>query len=159
MALYRAAEEATANVFLFLDADAVLNEADSLCRLVSRLLSCGHNAVLTGISSYTDKGSGQSLTSLVPFAILSALPLALVSRTKSASLSALNGQCWLVLAYDYNRLAPHLHHKSNVLEDVQIGHYLKCGHETAHAERAARSEPVCTRRSARRGEACVGTPT
>ena len=124
-ALYRAAEGATGEVFLFLDADTVLSEVDSLRRLVSRLLSCGENAVLTGLPHYTDRGSGLILTSMVPFAILSALPLALVPRTRSASLSALNGQCWLIRADDYRRLTPHLHHRSEVLEDVQIGRYLK----------------------------------
>jgi hypothetical protein len=124
-ALYRATEKATGEVFVFLDADTALNEAASLRRLVSRLLSCGESAVLTGLPSYTDRGSGLVLTSLVPFAILSALPLVLVPRTKFASLSALNGQCWLICADDYRRLAPHLHHKSDVLEDVKIGRYLK----------------------------------
>lgn len=124
-ALFRAAEEATGEVFLFLDADAVLTQEDSLRRLVSRLLSCGENAVLTGLPSYTDRGSGLILTSMVPFAVLSALPLALVPHTKFASLSALNGQCWLIRAADYHRLHPHLYHKSDVLEDVQIGRYLK----------------------------------
>ena len=124
-ALYRAVEESTGEVLVFLDADVLLNEADSLRRLVSRFLACGKRSVVSGLPQYIDSGSTPILTSLVPFAILSALPLAFVPRTNSASIGALNGQCWLIRADDYQRLEPHFQHKNEVLEDVKIGRYLK----------------------------------
>lgn len=124
-ALYQASQKATGDIFLFLDADVQLMQTDSLRSLVYRKMECGKTSVLSGLPHYTDSGPAAILTSLVPLAILSALPLALIPRTKAPSLSALNGQCWLIDADDYKRHEPHLHHKNEVLEDVRIGRYLK----------------------------------
>ena len=57
--------------------------------------------------------------------MLAALPVPLVPRTSAPSLSALNGQIWVLGAADYARLAPHEAVAAEVLEDVQIGRYLK----------------------------------
>ncbi len=46
-------------------------------------------------------------------------------RTRRSSLSALNGQVWVLGADDYRRLAPHQAVQNEVLEDVLIGRYLK----------------------------------
>jgi hypothetical protein len=71
------------------------------------------------------RGGGDLLTSLVPFAMMTALPLALVPRTRAPSLASLNGQCWLIRADAYHRHEPHVAHADEVLEDVQIGRFLK----------------------------------
>lgn len=130
-ALHETARHATGEVFVFLDADAELKDAGALRRLVARFLAAEARATQAGQDGAATsglshlKGGGLLLTSLVPFAILSALPLPLVPRTKAPSLSALNGQCWLIRAAAYRRHQPHAAHPDEVLEDVQIGRYLK----------------------------------
>jgi len=119
------------DVFVFLDADAELASADgwqpddrALARLVGRRQAAGGGA-LTGMPRLRDRGGAALLTSLVPFAVVAALPLPLVPRTRNPALSALNGQAWLLGADDYRRLAPHAAVAGEVLEDVEIGRYLK----------------------------------
>ena len=125
-ALYQAARRATGDVFVFLDADAQLRDGGALARLVGRWQADGGaGTALTGLPRYLDRGPGALLTSLVPFAVLAALPVGLVPRTRAASLSALNGQVWVLGADDYRRLAPHEAVKDEVLEDVMIGRFLK----------------------------------
>ena len=66
--------------------------------------------------------------SLVPWVILCQLPWALVRPVRHASLGALNGQCWMIDAAVYHRHEPHAHVAGEILEDVEIGRYLKrCG--------------------------------
>ena len=127
-ALYRATREAEGAVYLFLDADAALADAGALRRLVGRLLAAERRAgeagaVVSGLPRL--RGGGLLLTSLVPFALLTGLPLALVPRTRSPALAALNGQCWAIRSAVYHRHEPHAAHPAEVLEDVQIGRYLK----------------------------------
>lgn len=125
-ALFQASKHATGDVFVFLDADAQLVGGDALATLVGRWQDNGATGTaLTGLPRYLDRGWGALLTSLVPFAVLAALPITLVPRTPSPALSALNGQIWLLGASDYARLAPHQAVKNEVLEDVMIGRFLK----------------------------------
>jgi hypothetical protein len=121
-ALYQCTREATGDCYLFLDADAELTRPDALRRLVAR-----HRDTNTRVSSGFPflRGGAMLLVSLVPHALLRSLPWPLVARTKSPSLSALNGQCWLVGADVYHTHEPHEHVKNAVLEDVAIGRYLK----------------------------------
>jgi glycosyltransferase involved in cell wall biosynthesis len=121
-ALYQCTRQATGDCYLFLDADAELTRPDALRRLVAR-----HQGTNTSVSSGFPylRGGAMLLVSLVPHALLRSLPWPLVSRTKSPSLSALNGQCWLVGADVYHTHEPHEHVKDDVLEDVAIGRYLK----------------------------------
>lgn len=127
-ALYQATRHADGEVYLFLDADAALLDARALRRLVGRLLAAearagDAGAVVSGLPRL--RGGGLLLTSLVPFSILTALPVALIPRTRAAALAALNGQCWVIRAASYHRHEPHAHRPDEVLEDVQIGRYLK----------------------------------
>ena len=125
-ALYQATRRATGDVLVFLDADAALRDAQALARLVGRwMVNGGAGTALTGLPHYLDRGPAALLTSLVPFAVLAALPVPLVPRVQSPSLSALNGQVWTLGADDYRRLEPHEANRSEVLEDVMIGRYLK----------------------------------
>lgn len=124
-ALHQAAQAATGATFLFLDADAALTDPGALVRLAERHAALGAGAVLSGLPRYTDRGAALLLTSLVPFAILAGLPAALVPRTRNPALSALNGQAWMIAAEDYRKNEPHAAHPAEVLEDVQIGRYLK----------------------------------
>ncbi len=125
-ALHTAAAGATGDVFVFLDADAVLRDERALARLAGRWADHGGGGTaLTGLPHYLDRGATLMLTGLVPFAVMAALPIPLVPRTTSPAVSALNGQIWAVGAADYRRLAPHAAHADEVLEDVMIGRYLK----------------------------------
>src|SRR5690606_28279242 len=74
-ALHVAAGRATGAVFLFLDADAELADAGALRRLVERFTALGRGAVMTGMPCYRGEAGGLLLTSMVPFAVLAALPL------------------------------------------------------------------------------------
>ena len=125
-ALHTAAARATGQVFVFLDADAVLRDDRALARLVGRWQHHGGaGTALTGLPRYLDRGPAALLTSLVPFAVMAALPIPLVPLTASPAVSALNGQIWAIGAADYRRLAPHAAHADEVLEDVMIGRFLK----------------------------------
>ena len=121
-ALYQCSREATGDCYLFLDADTELTRPDALRRLVAR-----HRGTNSRVSSGFPflRGGAMLLVSLVPHALLRSLPWPLVSRTESPSLSALNGQCWLVGADVYHAHEPHQHVQNDVLEDVAIGRYLK----------------------------------
>src|SRR5690606_2934065 len=120
-ALATAADAATGDVFLFLDADARLTDAGALRRLVERLEAAGPDGVVSGLPRYTDRGGARLLTGLVPFALLTAVPLPLVPRMRAPMLSALNGQAWLTRAALYRRFHPHAAMRDRVLEDVEIG--------------------------------------
>ncbi len=125
-ALHTAAARATGDVFVCLDADAVLRDDRALARLAGRWAHYGGaGTALTGLPHYLDRGPALLLTGLVPFAVMAALPVPLVPRTSSPALSALNGQVWTIGAPDYRRLAPHAAHADEVLEDVMIGRFLK----------------------------------
>ena len=125
-ALHQAARHATGGLFVFLDADAHLRDEGALARLAGRwAANGGAGTALTGLPRYLDRGPAALLTSLVPFAVLAALPVPLVPRTPSPALSALNGQVWALGADDYRRLAPHAANRAEVLEDVMIGRTLK----------------------------------
>jgi len=121
-ALYQCTRHASGEYYLFLDADAELKRPDALRQLVHRHLDSG-TALSSGFPHL--QGGAMLLVSLVPHALLRSLPWPLVPRTKSAALSALNGQCWLIDAPVYHTHEPHEHVKNAVLEDVSIGRYLK----------------------------------
>ncbi len=125
-ALYQCTRHASGDCYLFLDADAELRRPDALRRLVA-----GHDSASTTVSSGFPhlRGGAMLLVSLVPHALLRSLPWPLVARTDMPSLSALNGQCWLVDADVYHTHEPHEHARNAVLEDVTVGRYLKAqGH-------------------------------
>jgi glycosyltransferase involved in cell wall biosynthesis len=124
-ALHEAAQEASGDVFLFLDADARLEGPGALRSLARRFRSRPEDTdVLTGFPRL--RGAALLLVSIVPNAILTGLPWPLVRRTPGLpSLGALNGQCWMIDADTYHRHQPHAACKSDVLEDVEIGRFLK----------------------------------
>lgn len=122
-ALYQATRHATGDQYLFLDADAALNDSGSLQRLAERFAACPAHAVLTGFTRL--RGAGRLLVSLVPNAILIGLPWPLVHRIRTPQLGALNGQCWMIAARHYHQYEPHKTLPDEVLEDVMIGRYLK----------------------------------
>ncbi|BBM70192.1 glycosyl transferase family 2 [Rhodothermus marinus] len=122
-ALYQATRHARGTLYLFLDADTELLRPDAFRHLVARYRALPPGSVATALPSL--RGGGQLLVSLVPLMILAGLPWPLVRRLPHPLLGALNGQCWLIDATHYHRLEPHRRHKNEVLEDVQIGRYLK----------------------------------
>lgn len=122
-ALYQATREARGRRYLFLDADARLDHPAALRRVEARFDALPPRSVLTALPRL--RGGAKLLVSLVPNAILTGLPWPLVRPLRTGLLGALNGQCWMIEADAYHRHEPHRHHSSEVLEDVQIGRYLK----------------------------------
>ncbi len=129
-ALYQATRTATGDLYLFLDADAALRDGQSLERLAARFEGLTPDSVLTGITRMS--GGGQLLVSLLPFVILTCLPLPLAERLRSRRLTGLNGQCWMIQRSLYHQLEPHLQHPAEVLEDIHIGRYLKANNVVPH---------------------------
>lgn len=121
-ALYQCTRQASGDCYLFLDADAQMLGPHALQSLVER-----HRTTETAVSSGFTRLRGQALllVSLVPNAILSGLPWPLVGRTRRPTLSALNGQCWMIESDVYHAHEPHEAVKGEVLEDVSMGRYLK----------------------------------
>lgn len=122
-ALYRLTREAEHELYLFLDADAELQHPEALHRLVDQYAALPPDSVLTGLPLL--RGGGQLMVSMVPNTILGGLPWPLVRRLPQASLGALNGQCWMLDAERYHLHEPHREVRGEVLEDVEIGRYLK----------------------------------
>lgn len=122
-ALYRATRRASGTHYLFLDADAALHDPGALRRLAERFAALPDRSVLTGFPCLC--GRAPLLVSLVPNVLLVALPWPLVRHVRTPALSALNGQCWMIRAADYHRHEPHRTLPGAVLEDVEIGRYLK----------------------------------
>jgi len=122
-ALYRTTRDAPGERYLFLDADVELTDDHALRRLVRRYEALPDDAVASGLPTY--RGAALLLVSLVPNAILTGLPWPLVRPLRLASLAALNGQCWMIDADTYHTHEPHAHVRDKVLEDVEIGRYLK----------------------------------
>ncbi|MEM1056380.1 MAG: glycosyltransferase [Bacteroidota bacterium] len=135
-ALYQAQKHAEGDLFVFLDADTHLARPDAIRCLVERFAANARETepdaslssapvVMTGLPQYRDRFPTALLTSLVPFAVLAALPVPLVPRTKAPSIGALNGQIWMMGAETYCALRPHERLKDEVLEDVMIGRLSK----------------------------------
>lgn len=122
-ALYQATRHATGARYLFLDADVALRRPDALRRIAARFEALPPRSVLTALPLLV--GGGRLLVSLIPLAILAALPWPLVRPLRLRVLGALNGQCWLLDADAYRAEEPHAAVKNEVLEDVQIGRLLK----------------------------------
>jgi glycosyltransferase involved in cell wall biosynthesis len=122
-ALYQVTRHARGDRFLFLDSDIELTDDRALRAIEAHHASLPDPSVLTALPRL--RGGGQLLVSLVPHIILMMLPWFLVSRIRLDALGALNGQCWLIDADVYRRFEPHERLKSAVLEDVEIGRYLK----------------------------------
>ncbi|HCR49736.1 MAG TPA: glycosyltransferase family 2 protein [Rhodothermales bacterium] len=122
-ALFQAAKHATGDILLFLDADACFLHKKTLSRLVIQFSGLPNRAYLSGLPKLT--GGGLLLVSLVPFLITAALPMNLMRFHGFKSLSMLNGQFWMIRREQYEMLQPHEFAKDRILEDVEIGRYLK----------------------------------
>ena len=122
-ALYAATRELDGDVILFLDADTELRDGGALERLAGRFENLPRGSVLSGLTRL--RGGAPLVVSLVPFTILGFLPIPLAVRLSQRSLGAMNGQCWMIDRSIYRRYEPHLRCRSEVLEDVEIGRYLK----------------------------------
>jgi len=122
-ALYQLAQRATGDWYVFLDADTELHDPEAVARWARQFAARPTPSVVAG--SLRLRGGAAWLVSLVPNAILTGLPWPLVKWFDTPSLSALNGQFWMLDADTYHTHEPHNHVRDKVLEDVEIGRYLK----------------------------------
>jgi glycosyltransferase involved in cell wall biosynthesis len=121
-ALFQATREAAGEAFLFLDADTALTGDRALARIAARFAALPPHSVLTAVPQF--RGGAPLLVSVVPFMLLTNLPIPLAARWGGRLLAAMNGQCWLIARDDYFAHEPHRHHPNEVLEDVRIGQFL-----------------------------------
>jgi Glycosyl transferase family 2 len=121
--LYQLSQKAQKDVYLFLDADTELKTDTALFDWICMFQQLPQPAYLSGLPDL--RGGGKALVSMVSFAILGALPLFLMRLLPFKSLSMLNGQFWIIRNAVYHHWQPHLHQKHSILEDVEIGRYLK----------------------------------
>ncbi|MDH3496712.1 MAG: glycosyltransferase [Gemmatimonadota bacterium] len=129
-ALYQGSRLARGDVLLFLDADTAFTDDLALARIVGRFAALPTGSVLTAIPRF--RGGGGLLVSVVPYALLTSLPLPLTMRRPSPRFSALNGQCWMISRELYHAHEPHRAHPAEVLEDVRIGRFLAARGVVSH---------------------------
>ena len=122
-ALYQLAQRATADWYVFLDADTELHHPNAVAQWARQFATRPTPSVATGLPRL--RGGAAWLVSLVPNAMLTGLPWPLVERVGTSSLGALNGQFWMLDSATYHAYEPHRHVRDKVLEDVEIGRYLK----------------------------------
>lgn len=122
-ALYQLAQRATGDWYIFLDADTELHHPNAIARWARQFAARPEPSVATGLPRL--RGGAAWLVSLVPNAMLTGLPWPLVKWIDAPSLGALNGQFWMLDAATYHTHEPHRHVRGKVLEDVEIGRYLK----------------------------------
>lgn len=122
-ALYQLSRRTDAERYVFLDADAELEDPAALRRLVGRFEAQPRDSVASALPRL--RGNALLTVSLVPNAILAGLPWLFVRLLPIDSLGALNGQCWIIRSDDYHEHEPHAEVREEVLEDVEIGRYLK----------------------------------
>mgnify|MGYP006425131483 CR=1 FL=1 len=122
-ALYQLAQRATGDWYVFLDADTELHHPEAVARWAQQFAERPTPSVATGLPRL--RGGASWLVSLVPNAMLTGLPWPLVQWVDAPSLGALNGQFWMLDAATYHAYEPHEHVRGKVLEDVEIGRYLK----------------------------------
>lgn len=128
-ALYQCTRRANGDCYVFLDADAELQGPEALRRLVARHIRAP-GSVTSGLTHL--RGGGLLLVSLLSHTLLRSLPWSQVQRTNVPELSALNGQCWSIDAEVYHQYEPHAETRTEILEDMAIGRYLKAqGHPPA----------------------------
>lgn len=122
-ALYEGTRTAREPVYLFLDADAELKHPDALAALANRFLGLSSGSVLSGYCHLL--GGGLLVVSLVPFALLSVVPWNWAMKLPIESMTAMNGQLWMIDRATYHSLEPHAAYPNEILEDVMIARYLK----------------------------------
>lgn len=125
-ALYQASRHARGDVLFFLDADARLENSKALGDMIDLFCRLPAPRVLSGLTRL--RGGGSVLVSLIPMSLLSMFPVFTAAKGRRSSTGTLNGQCWIIERQLYLDLEPHRAVRSEVLEDVLMGRYLKsCG--------------------------------
>jgi hypothetical protein len=122
-ALYQATRHLDTDVLLFLDADVCLLHPQALKSWVERYVVLPSPSFMTGLPQY--RGGGLVFVSQISFMVLGGLPLILMHRLRFKILSLLNGQFWMIRRELYQQYEPHQALKDAILEDVEIGRYLK----------------------------------
>ena len=122
-ALHRLSQEATGDYYVFLDADTEVHDPNAVQHWSRQFAQRPERSLATGLPLL--RGGAAWIVSLVPNAILTGLPWPLVRWGASPSLSALNGQFWMIDAATYHTYTPHAEVRNKVLEDVEIGRYMK----------------------------------
>ena len=115
----RAAERATGDVLVFLDADVTL-APDGLARTVGLLRASGLDLVSPYPRQIAVGAAERLVQPLLQWSWLTLLPLRLAERSGRPSLSAANGQLLCVDARAYRRAGGHGAVRGDVLDDIAL---------------------------------------
>jgi cellulose synthase/poly-beta-1,6-N-acetylglucosamine synthase-like glycosyltransferase len=123
-ACYQLAQKATGQVYLFLDADVII-EGDVISDAMAHMKR--HQLKLLSVfPKQVLKTLGEKLSvPVMNFILLSLLPLIFVRISPFKSHAAANGQFMMFNADKYNQIQPHLIFKNEVVEDIAIAGYYK----------------------------------
>lgn len=123
-ACHQLAQQATGNIFLFLDADVILTKfaiANSVNLFVKKQTS-----MLSVFPTQLIKSMGERLiVPLMDWLLLSFLPLLTVYNLKNKIFSAANGQFILIDSKIYSLTGGHERVKSKVVEDMELSKLVK----------------------------------
>ncbi len=118
-ACQRLADEATGSVYVFVDADVLL-EPDALAATVSLLRSTGLDLVCPYPRQVSGTVPERLVQPLLQWSWLTTLPLRAAERSPRASLAAANGQLLAVRADAYRAAGGHAAVRAAVLDDIEL---------------------------------------
>jgi hypothetical protein len=123
-ACHQLAAAATGNIYVFVDADVVL-EPDAVVRTVALLRGAGLDLVCPYPRQVASSVAERLVQPLLQWSWLTFLPLRLAERSARPSLAAANGQLLAVDAAAYRRAGGHAAVRAEVLEDIALVRCLK----------------------------------
>jgi len=123
-ACHRLATAATGSIYVFIDADVVL-EPEAVVRTVALLRDAGLDLVCPYPRQVTGSVTERLVQPLLQWSWLTFLPLRLAERSARPSLAAANGQLLAVDAAAYRRAGGHAAVRAEVLEDIALVRRLK----------------------------------
>lgn len=123
-ACFQLAQRATGEWLLFIDSD--LTFRPRVLEWITDLLRCTDAMLVTALPSLDSPSLGvRLLKAMLPFSILTLLPLPLAEKSPNPAFAFANGQFLAIRKRDYDSLQPHLQLRGQVLEDVAFAALVK----------------------------------